>query len=149
LFIFNCLDFTSSIFNSLWDYSCSSCLCQSDWILYLSLSLLRVLFPMVTPLRVSFQKVSPQRIINLIKHVLISDLFIFNCLDFTSSIFNSLWDYSCSSCLCQSDCIALFCTIVLRRRLNSKKRSTWARKWLRRQRWDVFLWSLLYLQSFH
>jgi hypothetical protein len=38
--------------------------------------------------------------------------------------------------------IALLCTIVLRRRLNSKKRSTWARKWLRGQRWDVFLWSL-------
>jgi hypothetical protein len=36
-------------------------------------------------------------------------------------------------------CIALLCTIVLRRRLSSKKRSTWARKWLRRQRWDVFL----------
>jgi hypothetical protein len=36
-------------------------------------------------------------------------------------------------------CIALLCTIVLRRRLNSKKRSTWARKWHRRQRWDVFL----------
>jgi hypothetical protein len=29
-------------------------------------------------------------------------------------------------------CIALLCTIVLRRRLSSKKRSTWARKWLRR-----------------
>jgi hypothetical protein len=38
---------------------------------------------------------------------------------------------------------------ILRRRLSSKKRSTWARKWLRRRRWDVFLWSLLYLQSFH
>ena len=36
-------------------------------------------------------------------------------------------------------CIALLYTIVLRRRLSSKKRSTWARKWLRRQRWDVFL----------
>ena len=36
-------------------------------------------------------------------------------------------------------CIALSCTIVLRRRLSSKKRSTWARKWLRRRRWDVFL----------
>jgi hypothetical protein len=36
-------------------------------------------------------------------------------------------------------CIALLCTIVLRRRLSSKKRSTWARKWFRRQRWDVFL----------
>ena len=36
-------------------------------------------------------------------------------------------------------CIALLCTIVLRRRLSSKKRSTWARKWLRRRRWDVFL----------
>ena len=36
-------------------------------------------------------------------------------------------------------CIALLCTIVRRRRLRSKKRSTWARKWLRRQRWDVFL----------
>jgi hypothetical protein len=36
-------------------------------------------------------------------------------------------------------CIALLCTIVLRRRLSSEKRSTWARKWLRRQRWDVFL----------
>ena len=46
-------------------------------------------------------------------------------------------------------CIALLCTIVVRRRLSSKKRSTWARKWLRRQRWDVFLWSLLDLQSFH
>jgi hypothetical protein len=46
-------------------------------------------------------------------------------------------------------CIALLCTIVLRRRLSSKKRSTWARKWLRRRRWDVFLWSLLDLQSFH
>jgi hypothetical protein len=46
-------------------------------------------------------------------------------------------------------CIALLCTIVLRRRLSSKKRSTWPRKWLRRQRWDVFLWSLLDLQSFH
>ena len=46
-------------------------------------------------------------------------------------------------------CIALLCTIVLRRRLSSKTRSTWARKWLRRQRWDVFLWSLLDLQSFH
>jgi hypothetical protein len=45
--------------------------------------------------------------------------------------------------------IALLCTIVLRRRLSSKTRSTWARKWLRRQRWDVFLWSLLDLQSFH
>jgi methyltransferase-like protein len=31
-------------------------------------------------------------------------------------------------------CIALLCTIVLRRRLSSKKRSTWARKWLRRRR---------------
>ena len=30
-------------------------------------------------------------------------------------------------------CIALLCTIVLGRRLSSKKRSTWARKWLRRQ----------------
>ena len=46
-------------------------------------------------------------------------------------------------------CIALLCTIVLRRRLSSKTRSTWAHKWLRRQRWDVFLWSLLDLQSFH
>ena len=46
-------------------------------------------------------------------------------------------------------CIALLCTIVRRRRLRSKKRSTWARKWLRRRRWDVFLWSLLDLQSFH
>jgi hypothetical protein len=46
-------------------------------------------------------------------------------------------------------CIALLCTIVQRRRLSSKKRSTWARKWLRRRRWDVFLWSLLDLQSFH
>ena len=36
-------------------------------------------------------------------------------------------------------CIALLCTIVLRRRLSSKKRSIWARKWLRRRRWDVFL----------
>ena len=36
-------------------------------------------------------------------------------------------------------CIALLCTIVLRRRLSSKKRSTWARKWLRRRRWGVFL----------
>ena len=36
-------------------------------------------------------------------------------------------------------CVALLCTIVLRRRLSSKKRSTWARKWLRRQRWGVFL----------
>jgi hypothetical protein len=36
-------------------------------------------------------------------------------------------------------CIALLCTIVLRGRLSSKKRSTWARKSLRRQRWDVFL----------
>jgi hypothetical protein len=36
-------------------------------------------------------------------------------------------------------CIALLCTIVLQRRLSSKKRSTWARKWLRRRRWDVFL----------
>ena len=36
-------------------------------------------------------------------------------------------------------CIALLCTSVLRRRLSSKKKSTWARKWLRRQRWDVFL----------
>ena len=44
---------------------------------------------------------------------------------------------------------ALLCTIVLRRRLSSKKRSTWARKWLRRRRWDVFPWSLLDLQSFH
>jgi hypothetical protein len=35
-------------------------------------------------------------------------------------------------------CIALLCTIVRRRRLSSKKRSTWARKWLQRQRWDVF-----------
>jgi hypothetical protein len=34
--------------------------------------------------------------------------------------------------------IALLCTIVRRRRLSSKKRSTWARKWLQRQRWDVF-----------
>jgi hypothetical protein len=33
-------------------------------------------------------------------------------------------------------CIALLCTIVLRRRLSSKKRSTWARKWLQRQQWD-------------
>ena len=32
-------------------------------------------------------------------------------------------------------CIALLCTIVLRRILSSKKRS----KWLRRRRWDVFL----------
>ena len=31
-------------------------------------------------------------------------------------------------------CIALLCTIVLRRRLSSNKRSTWARKWLRRRR---------------
>jgi len=31
-------------------------------------------------------------------------------------------------------CIALLCTIVLRRRLSSKKRSTWTRKWLRRRR---------------
>ena len=31
-------------------------------------------------------------------------------------------------------CIALLCTIVLRRRLSSKKRSTWAPKWLRRRR---------------
>ena len=46
-------------------------------------------------------------------------------------------------------CIALLCTIVRRRRLRSKKRSTWARKWLRRRRWDVFQWSLLDLQSFH
>ena len=46
-------------------------------------------------------------------------------------------------------CIALLCTIVLQRRLSSKKRSTWARKWLRRQWWDVFLWNLLDLQSFH
>ena len=44
-------------------------------------------------------------------------------------------------------CIALLCTIVLRRRLSSKNRSIWARKWLRR--WDVFLWGLLDLQSFH
>jgi hypothetical protein len=36
-------------------------------------------------------------------------------------------------------CIALLCTIVLRRRLSSKKRSIWAREWLRRRRWDVFL----------
>ena len=36
-------------------------------------------------------------------------------------------------------CIALLCTIVVRRRLSSKKRSIWARKWLPRQRWDVFL----------
>ena len=36
-------------------------------------------------------------------------------------------------------CIALLCTIILRRRLSSKKRSIWARKWLRRRRWDVFL----------
>jgi hypothetical protein len=35
-------------------------------------------------------------------------------------------------------CIALLCTIVRRRRLSSKKRSTWAGKWLRRRRWDVF-----------
>ena len=35
-------------------------------------------------------------------------------------------------------CIALLCTIVWWRKLSSKKRSTWARKWLRRRRWDVF-----------
>jgi hypothetical protein len=35
--------------------------------------------------------------------------------------------------------IALLCTIVLRRRLSSKKRSTWAHKWIRRRRLDVFL----------
>ena len=46
-------------------------------------------------------------------------------------------------------CIALLCTIVLRRRLSSKKRSTWACKWFRRRWWDVFPWSLLDLQSFH
>jgi hypothetical protein len=39
--------------------------------------------------------------------------------------------------------------VQLYRRLSSKKRSTWACKWLRRRWWDVFLWSLLALQSFH
>jgi hypothetical protein len=35
-------------------------------------------------------------------------------------------------------CIALLCTIVWWRKLSSKKRSIWARKWLRMRRWDVF-----------
>jgi hypothetical protein len=40
-------------------------------------------------------------------------------------------------------CIALLCTIVRRRRLRSKKRSTWARKWLRRRRGDILITVIL------